>query len=105
MAIWLMKTAPSTNSPRQTQACQSVSAPSRQTAPRYMIDIEGIALSQRAYRTPAFGASGEPPCRQRKPLLARPERGSMSLTWEKVDAIPGWFIFQSYCVWRALLDH
>lgn len=26
------------------------------------------------------------------------------LTWEKIDAIPGWFMFQSYCVWRALLD-
>ena len=29
----------------------------------------------------------------------------MPLTWEKVDAISGWFIFQSYCLWRALLDH
>jgi SAM-dependent methyltransferase len=28
----------------------------------------------------------------------------MSLTWEKVDAIPGWFAFQAYCTWRALLD-
>jgi hypothetical protein len=28
----------------------------------------------------------------------------MTLNWEKVDAIPGWFPFQSYCVWRALLD-
>jgi hypothetical protein len=28
----------------------------------------------------------------------------MSLTWEKIDAIPGWFAFQSYCVWRALLE-
>ena len=26
------------------------------------------------------------------------------LSWEKIDAIPGWFLFQSYCVWRALLD-
>ena len=26
------------------------------------------------------------------------------LSWEKIDAIPGWFMFQSYCVWRALLD-
>ena len=26
------------------------------------------------------------------------------LSWEKVDAIPGWFQFQSYCIWRALLD-
>jgi hypothetical protein len=28
----------------------------------------------------------------------------MPLTWEKIDAIPGWFAFQSYCVFRALLD-
>ena len=28
----------------------------------------------------------------------------MTLSWEKIDAIPGWFMFQSYCVWRALLD-
>jgi len=27
------------------------------------------------------------------------------LSWEKIDAIPGWFTFHSYCVWRALLDH
>jgi predicted O-methyltransferase YrrM len=26
------------------------------------------------------------------------------LSWEKIDAVPGWFMFQSYCVWRALLD-
>ena len=26
------------------------------------------------------------------------------LSWETIDAIPGWFMFQSYCVWRALLD-
>ena len=26
------------------------------------------------------------------------------LSWEKIDAVPGWFLFQSYCVWRALLD-
>jgi len=26
------------------------------------------------------------------------------LSWDKIDAIPGWFMFQSYCVWRALLD-
>src|SRR5258708_24917593 len=31
-------------------------------------------------------------------------RGSTMLSWEKIDAIPGWFMFQSYCVWRALLD-
>ena len=26
------------------------------------------------------------------------------LSWQTIDAIPGWFMFQSYCVWRALLD-
>ncbi|HTR84141.1 MAG TPA: class I SAM-dependent methyltransferase [Reyranella sp.] len=26
------------------------------------------------------------------------------LSWEKIDAIPGWFGFGSYCIWRALLD-
>lgn len=26
------------------------------------------------------------------------------LSWEKIEIIPGWFMFQSYCVWRALLD-
>ncbi|MBV8083401.1 MAG: hypothetical protein JO247_01165, partial [Chloroflexi bacterium] len=26
------------------------------------------------------------------------------LTWEKIDAIPGWFGFHSYALWRALLD-
>src|ERR1044072_4482715 len=31
-------------------------------------------------------------------------QGSKMLSWEKIDAIPGWFMFQSYCVWRALLD-
>src|SRR3954453_21291106 len=31
-------------------------------------------------------------------------QGSAMLSWEKIDAIPGWFMFQSYCVWRALLD-
>src|SRR5258707_9775344 len=31
-------------------------------------------------------------------------QGSTMLSWEKIDAIPGWFMFQSYCVWRALLD-
>ncbi len=28
----------------------------------------------------------------------------MTLSWDKIDAIPGWFTFQSYCTWRALLD-
>jgi hypothetical protein len=27
------------------------------------------------------------------------------LSWEKIDAIPGWFGFHSYALWRALLDH
>src|SRR4029450_675239 len=31
-------------------------------------------------------------------------QGSTMLSWEKIDAIPGWFMFQCYCVWRALLD-
>ncbi len=26
------------------------------------------------------------------------------LTWEKIDAIPGWFGFHSYALWRSLLD-
>src|SRR5258708_18178714 len=26
------------------------------------------------------------------------------LSWEKIDAIPGWFMFQSYCVWRDQLE-
>jgi 2-polyprenyl-3-methyl-5-hydroxy-6-metoxy-1,4-benzoquinol methylase len=26
------------------------------------------------------------------------------LLWEKIAVIPGWFMFRSYCVWRALLD-
>lgn len=26
------------------------------------------------------------------------------LSWQKIDVIPGWFMFQSYCIWRALLD-
>ena len=29
---------------------------------------------------------------------------SPSLNWDKIDAIPGWFMPQSYGVWRALLD-
>lgn len=27
------------------------------------------------------------------------------LSWEKIDAIPGWFGFHSYALWRGLLDH
>jgi predicted O-methyltransferase YrrM len=26
------------------------------------------------------------------------------LSWNRIDAIPGWFSYQSFCVWRALLD-
>ncbi len=26
------------------------------------------------------------------------------LSWEKIDAIPGWFGFHSYALWRSLLD-
>jgi hypothetical protein len=29
----------------------------------------------------------------------------MTLNWDKIDAIPGWFGFHSYCLWRSLLDH
>ena len=28
----------------------------------------------------------------------------MMLSWEKVEAIPGWFGFHSYALWRSLLD-
>ena len=28
----------------------------------------------------------------------------MMLTWQKVDAIPGWFGAHSYALWRSLLD-
>src|SRR6267154_1339644 len=46
-----------------------------------------------------------PACGVEKALLARRRmRGSTMLSWEKIDAIPGWFMFQSYCVWRARLD-
>src|SRR6185295_4640795 len=31
-------------------------------------------------------------------------QGWTMLSWEKIDAIPGWFMFQFYCVWRALID-
>ncbi len=27
------------------------------------------------------------------------------LSWEKIDAVPGWFGFHSYALWRSLLDH
>ena len=27
------------------------------------------------------------------------------LSWEKIDAIPGWFGFHSYALWRSLLDY
>jgi len=26
------------------------------------------------------------------------------LSWQAIEVIPGWFQFESYCVWRALLD-
>src|SRR5258708_24603213 len=26
------------------------------------------------------------------------------ITWEKIDAIEGWFSYESFCVWRAFLD-
>jgi hypothetical protein len=26
------------------------------------------------------------------------------LSWEKIDAIPGWLQFEAYCIWRTLLD-
>ena len=26
-------------------------------------------------------------------------------SWEQIDAVPGWFSFQSFCVWRAFLEH
>lgn len=25
-------------------------------------------------------------------------------SWEQIDAVPGWFSFQSFCVWRAFLE-
>ena len=28
----------------------------------------------------------------------------MMLSWQKVDAIPGWFGAHSYALWRSLLD-
>jgi hypothetical protein len=28
----------------------------------------------------------------------------MTMSWQKVDAIPGWFGFHSYALWRCLLD-
>ncbi|MBS0540148.1 MAG: class I SAM-dependent methyltransferase [Proteobacteria bacterium] len=27
------------------------------------------------------------------------------LSWEKIDAVPGWFGFHSYALWRSLLDY
>src|SRR5260370_32437048 len=46
-----------------------------------------------------------PACGVEKALVGRRRmRGSTMLSWEKSEAIPGWFMFQSYCVWRALLD-
>src|SRR5947207_8428143 len=56
------------------------------------------------YRT-ADAKASRPACGIAGALLARPGTpGAAMLSWEKIDAIPGWFMFQSYCVWRALLD-
>src|SRR5882757_11065517 len=63
-------------------------------------------MSGRAGSTGALARTqAVPACGVEKALLARRRmRGSTMLSWEKIDAIPGWFMFQSYCVWRALLD-
>src|SRR5258708_18783025 len=63
-------------------------------------------MSRRAGSTgPLARTQAVPACGVEKALLARRRmRGSTMLSWEKIDAIPGWFMFQSYCVWRALLD-
>src|SRR3977135_349267 len=63
-------------------------------------------MSSRAGSTgPLARTQAVPACGVEKALLARRRmRGSTMLSWEKIDAIPGWFMFQSYCVWRALLD-
>src|SRR5260370_20629482 len=63
-------------------------------------------MSRRGGSTgPLARTQAVPACGGEKALLARRRmRGSTMLSWEKIDAIPGWFMFQSYCVWRALLD-
>ena len=61
--------------------------------------------SVRALQEPCRGRKRVTACSVERALLARRrKRGSTMLSWEKIDAIPGWFMFQSYCVWRALLD-
>ena len=50
---------------------------------------------------PIRGRQAERPCSVNTALLARQ---AMTLTWEKVDAIPGWFGAHSYALWRSLLD-
>src|SRR5260370_6142464 len=63
-------------------------------------------MSRRGGSTgPLARTQAVPACGVERALLARRRmRGSTTLSWEKIDAIPGWFMFQSYCVWRALLD-
>ena len=63
-----------------------------------------FARDRRSTRGPP-PAQALPACSVERALLARRRmQGSTMLSWEKIDAIPGWFMFQSYCVWRALLD-
>src|SRR5262245_34320688 len=63
-------------------------------------------MTKRAGSTgPSLVAQAVAACSVERALLARPrEARTAMLSWEKIDAIPGWFMFQSYCVWRALLD-
>src|SRR5260370_42062976 len=63
-------------------------------------------MSRRAGSTgPLARTQAVPACGGEKALLAkRRMRGSTVLSWATIDAIPGWFMFQSYYVWRALLD-
>src|SRR5262249_39801697 len=56
------------------------------------------------YRTPGNDASGHGLQRRKGAVSKACMQGPTTLSWDKVDAIPGWFMFQSYCVWRALLD-
>src|SRR4030081_1212212 len=63
-------------------------------------------MSRRAGSTgPLARTQAVPGLRRRKSAVSKARmRGSTMLRWEKIGAIPGWFMFQSYCVWRALLD-
>ncbi|TMJ23732.1 MAG: class I SAM-dependent methyltransferase, partial [Alphaproteobacteria bacterium] len=74
------KFAPSTNRPRDVQLCQRASAQMIATVARYAVVLEIMP-----------------------PLRALQDRPDM-LSWEKVEAIPGWFGFHSYALWRSLLD-